>query len=71
MPNNRLAKASREDLKGLNATGLRAKLDETRLKLWQLQFSLGKRQLENTAELANTRKQIARILTYLNQLEAK
>jgi ribosomal protein L29 len=46
-------------------------LDESRLKLWQLQFSLGKRQLENTAELAKTRKQIARILTYLNQVEAK
>jgi len=71
MPNNRLAKESREELKGLDAAGLRAKLDEARLKLWQLQFSLGKRQLENTAELAKTRKQIARILTYLNQVEAK
>ena len=40
MPNNRLAKESREELKGLDAAGLRAKLDESRLKLWQLQFSL-------------------------------
>lgn len=38
MPNNRLAKESREELKGLDAAGLRAKLDESRLKLWQLQF---------------------------------
>lgn len=71
MPNSKLAKESREELQGLDATGLRAKLDEARMKLWQLQFALGKRQLENTADLAKTRKQIARIMTYLNQVEAK
>jgi len=50
---------------------LRALLEETKKKQWQDRFAKGKRQLTNTSEIANTRKRIARILTYLSQLEQK
>lgn len=69
MPNNRMAKSEREELSGLDAAGLRAQLDAAKRKLWEDRFALGKRQLEKTAELAKTRKRIARIQTYLRKLE--
>ena len=69
MPNNRLAKQEREELSGLDAAALRARLIETKKKFWEAQFALGKRQLEKTADLAKTRKRVARIQTYLRQQE--
>lgn len=69
MPNNRLAKTEREELSGLDAAALRARLIESKKKLWEDQFALGKRQLEKTADLAKTRKRVARIQTYLRQRE--
>ena len=71
MPNNTLAKQSREELVSLDATALRAQLEEANKTLWTDTFALGKRNLENTARLSNTRKRIARIQTYLRQLELK
>lgn len=71
MANNKLAKSEREELSGLDAAALRVKLDEAKKQLWTNQFALGKRQLEKTAELGNTRNRIARIQTYLRQLELK
>ena len=71
MANNRQAKQEREEFAGLDAAGLRARLDEEQRKLWQAGFDLGKRSLTNTAELAKSRKRIARINTYLRQLEPK
>ncbi len=60
----------RDDLAGLDAPALRARLDEEKKRLWNFRFQLGKRQLENTAALRATRKRIARIHTYLSQREA-
>jgi ribosomal protein L29 len=71
MANNKAAKASREELAALDAAGLTARLEEEKKKLWTDSFALGKRSLTNTAELASTRKRIARIHTYLRALELK
>jgi ribosomal protein L29 len=59
----------RNELAALDAAGLRARLDEEKKRLWNYRFQLGKRQLENTAAIAATRKRIARIHTYLRALE--
>lgn len=69
MPNNNLAKTERQELGALDAAGLRAQLDAAKRTLWENRFALGKRQLEKTADLAKTRKRIARIQTYLRKLE--
>jgi ribosomal protein L29 len=71
MANTKQAKQEREEFSSLDAVGLKARLDEEKKKLWADRFSLGKRQLTNTAELGKTRKRIARIQTYLRQLELK
>jgi ribosomal protein L29 len=59
----------RNELAALDAPALRARLDEEKKRLWTYRFSLGKRQLENTAAIGATRKRIARIHTYLRALE--
>ena len=69
MANLKIAKADREEFAGLDAVALAVKLDEEKKKLWTNKFALGKRQLENTAELGKSRKRIARILTYVRKLE--
>ena len=66
---NTKIKAEREELAGLGADKLRERLDAEKRQLWNLRFSQGKRQLENTADLAKSRKRIARINTYLRALE--
>jgi ribosomal protein L29 len=71
MANTKQGKQDREELSSLDAAGLQARLDEEKKKQWADRFALGKRQLTNTAELAKTRKRIARIQTYLRQLELK
>jgi ribosomal protein L29 len=71
MSNTKQAKQDREELSGLDTAGLRTRLDEEKKKLWADRFALGKRQLTNTSELGKTRKRIARIQTYLRQLELK
>lgn len=71
MANNKLAKQDREALSSLDAQALRARLEEEKKSLWTDRFALGKRNLENTARIASTRKRIARIHTYLRQLELK
>lgn len=62
-------KHEREEFAGLDADGLKARLDEEKKRLWTLKFAQGKRQLENTADLAKTKKRIARINMYLRALE--
>ena len=61
----------RQELAGLDTEGLLARRDEERRRLFDLRFTLGKRQLENTADIQKTKKRIARINTYLRQLEMK
>ena len=70
MANNRLAKQEREELTGLDVAALKAQLDAAKKQLWSLRFAGGKRQLEKTADLGNTRRRIARINTYLTQKES-
>lgn len=69
MANTKQVKAEREELAGLDAAGLRARLDDEKKRLWTDRFALGKRTLTNTSEIAKTRKRIARIQTYLRQQE--
>jgi ribosomal protein L29 len=69
MANNKQAKQERDEFGGLNAAGLNARLDQEKRALWTMRFSLGKRQLENTADIQKARKRIARINTYLRKLE--
>ncbi|GAB4463628.1 MAG: hypothetical protein OHK0029_32640 [Armatimonadaceae bacterium] len=71
MPNNRLAKQERDEFSTMDAPALRARLEEEKKALWQNRFALGKRQLQDTAQIAKSRKRIARIMTYLRQLEQK
>ena len=69
MANLKAARADREELAGLDAATLTARLDDEKKRLWTNRFALGKRQLENTSELGKSRKRIARIHTYLRKLE--
>ena len=69
MANTKQAKQEREELGALDATGLTARLDQEKRALWTMRFSLGKRQLEKTADIQKARKRIARIHTYLRALE--
>ena len=71
MANTKAAKADRESFAGLDAAGLREQLENEKKTLWTNSFALGKRQLEKTADLKTSRKRIARINTYLRQLELK
>jgi ribosomal protein L29 len=71
MANNKQSKAEREDFAALDAAGLNSRLEDEKKKLWTDRFAIGKRALTNTAELAKSRKRIARIHTYLRQLETK
>jgi ribosomal protein L29 len=64
-------KQEREELAGLDAAGLRQRLEEEKKKLWTNSFAHGKRTLADTASLGKSRKTIARIHTYLHQLELK
>lgn len=64
-------KQEREELAGLDAAALRQRLDEEKKKLWTSSFSHGKRTLADTSSLSKSRKTIARIHTYLRQLELK
>ena len=56
-------KAVRERLRNLTDQELADELANQRLKLFNLRRENTTRQLENTAALAHTKKQIARILT--------
>lgn len=71
MANTKLTKADNEAFVGMDAAGLREQLENEKKLLWTNTFALGKRQLEKTAELTNSRKRIARINTYLRKLELK
>jgi|GEM_PF-1198362 ribosomal protein L29 len=64
-----VVKAQREEFAGLDRDGLLARLDAEKKALWTLRFTQGKRQLQDTAALAKSRKTIARIHTYLRKLE--
>ncbi|MDX1932081.1 MAG: 50S ribosomal protein L29 [Capsulimonadales bacterium] len=71
MSNNKQAKQERSEFGELDVATLKERLENEQKALWKLKFDLGKRQLQDTAEISNTRKRIARIHTYLRQLELK
>ena len=60
-----------KELKAMNKTELEAKVSELKAELFNLRFQLATGQLQNTTVIANTKRDIARCLTILRQLELK
>jgi large subunit ribosomal protein L29 len=58
-----------EELRDLSYDELMSQLTEAKAELFNLRFHLATNQLENTAELRRTRRDIARISTILRELE--
>ena len=57
------------ELRDLDELGLERKLAELREELFNLRFQQATRQLTNTDRLRQVRKDIARVLTRLSQLQ--
>ncbi len=57
------------DLRKLSEAELKEKLNQTRKELFNMRFQHATKQLENTAGLAGTRADVARILTLLKEKE--
>ena len=55
------------EVRELDVTQLENRLAETRRELFNLRFQHATGQLENTGQIKEVRKSIARILTVLNQ----
>ncbi len=55
------------DLRELTAEELQAKLKELEEELFNLRFQLASQQLENTARLKESRRDIARVQTVLRE----
>ncbi len=55
------------EVRGLDIDELERRLADTRRELFNLRFQHATGQLENTGQLTQVRKNIARILTVLNQ----
>jgi large subunit ribosomal protein L29 len=62
---------STKELRELSSDELRGKQGELRQELMNLRFQHATRQLENTARLAQARREIARISTLLTERERK
>jgi large subunit ribosomal protein L29 len=62
---------STKELRELSTEELRGKEGELRQELMNLRFQHATRQLENTARLAQARREIARIATILTERELK
>lgn len=58
-----------DELRDLSFDELSAKLAEAKAELFNLRFQLATNQLENTARLRGTRREIARIETVLREQE--
>ena len=55
------------EVRELDVAQLEQRLADTRRELFNLRFQLATGQLENTGQIKEVRKNIARILTVLNQ----
>ncbi|MDD3582088.1 MAG: 50S ribosomal protein L29 [Desulfobacca sp.] len=55
------------DLRDLTEDELQIKLKEVSEELFNLRFQMGSQQLENTARLKDTRKDLARLKTVLRE----
>lgn len=60
-----------DDLRKMQKDELLKKLEELRLELIKLRVQARMGTLKNTASIKNTRKDIARILTILNEIRRK
>ncbi len=59
------------DLQAMNTTELQTKVSELKEELFNLRFQLATGQLENTMVIKGVKRDIARCLTVLRQLEQK
>ncbi len=59
------------DLQAMNTTELQDKVSELKEELFNLRFQLATGQLENTMVIKGVKRDIARCLTVLRQLEQK
>ncbi|MGH8958112.1 MAG: 50S ribosomal protein L29 [Acidimicrobiia bacterium] len=57
------------ELRELDHEELSEKLAEAKAELFNLRFQLATNQLENTAQLRTTRREIARLATLLREME--
>lgn len=60
-----------KELSNLSPQELRDKVKELKTKLFSLRFELATGQLQNTMEITNVKRDIARLKTVLSQKEAK
>lgn len=58
-----------KDIRELSVDDLQTKLKDARAELFNLRFQMATSQLDNTARVAQVKKQIARILTELRARE--
>lgn len=63
------AGASAADLRAMSAEELRAALAEQRQEVFNLRFRHASAQLEKTSELKSARRQVARIMSVLQEKE--
>lgn len=61
-----MSKKEKENLKGLNIADLEKMLLEKRSKLVDLKFNLAAGKVKNIKEIKKIKKEIARILTFIN-----
>jgi len=59
-----------KEIKNKNAEGLHAMFQETKANLGKLRFDLGAKSLKNVSQIGKAKKEVARILTALKQLES-
>ena len=60
-----------KELRAMNKTELENKVGELKAELFNLRFQLATGQLQNTTVIASTKRDIARCMTVLRQLEQK
>ena len=59
------------ELRNMSKEELLSKVDELKAELFNLRFQLATGQLENTTVIASTKRDIARCLTILRELDQK
>ena len=60
-----------QELRALSAEELNTKLNDLKRELFNLRFQLAINQLENTNRIGEVKKDIARVMTVLNDKNAK
>ncbi len=60
-----------QELKDKNINELRKRLSEKQEKLRKLRFDMASKQVKNTKDIRNNKKEVARILTLINEKYGK